>query len=250
VGSFAQDSAQLRDVQLACVVKSRPEVIAANLPEGSLPFTLICDAEGVLYDYFCIPTTKSRLKAYSVQTVKIINEAKKQGYQPPKDEELSCPLTLLVGPEGRVLFSHYGQTLTDLPENCSAIRNFSRDVIAQAREKGLLPPAQTLFQGKLSALQSPDLAPEKQQEIKKAMNLLYGDGEDEDHWDDWYANEDPRSIYMYDFSNASLKALTLAGIDNVDQIKAMTDAQLAAIPGMTEKDLSRIRTVLSYDDDE
>ncbi|MBQ5755030.1 MAG: hypothetical protein IIV90_05120, partial [Oscillospiraceae bacterium] len=106
--------------------------------------------------------------------------AKKQGYQPPKDEELSCPLTLLVGPEGRVLFSHYGQTLTDLPENCSAIRNFSRDVIGQAREKGLLPPAQTLFQGKLSALQSPDLAPEKQQEIKKAMNLLYGDGEDEE----------------------------------------------------------------------
>jgi hypothetical protein len=76
------------------------------------------------------------------------------------------------------------------------------------------------------------------------------DGEDEDHWEEWYANEDPRSIYMYDFSNASLKALTLAGIDNVDQIKAMTDAQLAAIPGMTEKDLARIRTVLSYDEDD
>ena len=76
------------------------------------------------------------------------------------------------------------------------------------------------------------------------------DGEDEDHWDEWYANEDPRSIYMFDFSNASLKALTLAGIDNVDQIKAMTDAQLSAIPGMTEKDLKRIRTVLSYDDED
>ena len=76
------------------------------------------------------------------------------------------------------------------------------------------------------------------------------DGEDEDRWDEWYANEDPRSIYMYDFSNASLKALTLAGIDNVDQIKAMTDAQLSAIPGITEKDLKRIRTVLSYDDED
>lgn len=76
------------------------------------------------------------------------------------------------------------------------------------------------------------------------------DGEDEDHWEEWYANEDPRSIYMYDFSNASLKALTLAGIDTVDQLKAMTDAQLAAIPGMTEKDLARIRTVLSYDEDD
>ena len=75
------------------------------------------------------------------------------------------------------------------------------------------------------------------------------DGEDEDNWDEWYANEDPRSIYMYDFSNASLKALTLAGIENVDQIKAMTDAQLSAIPGITEKDLKRIRTVLSYDEE-
>ena len=77
-----------------------------------------------------------------------------------------------------------------------------------------------------------------------------GDGEDEDNWEEWYANEDPRSIYMYDFSNASLKALTLAGIDNVDQIKAMTDAQLSAIPGITEKDLKRIRTVLSYDEED
>ena len=76
-----------------------------------------------------------------------------------------------------------------------------------------------------------------------------GDGEDEDNWEEWYANEDPRSIYMFDFSNASLKALTLAGIDNVDQIKAMTDAQLSAIPGITEKDLKRIRTVLSYDEE-
>ena len=75
------------------------------------------------------------------------------------------------------------------------------------------------------------------------------DDDDEDRWDEWYAGEDPRSIYMYDFSNASLKALTLAGIDNVDQLKAMTDAQLAAIPGMTEKDLKRIRTVLSCDDE-
>ena len=75
------------------------------------------------------------------------------------------------------------------------------------------------------------------------------DGEDEENRDEWYANEDPRSIYMFDFSNASLKALTLAGIDNVDQIKAMTDAQLSAIPGMTEKDLKRIRTVLSYDEE-
>ena len=97
IARYAEDYAQLREVELVCVVRSRPEVIAAHLSEGKLPFTLVCDAEGVLYRYFCIPTTKSRLKAYSMLTVKILNEAKKQGYQPPKDEELFCPLTLVVG---------------------------------------------------------------------------------------------------------------------------------------------------------
>ena len=55
-------------------------------------------------------------------------------------------------------------------------------------------------------------------------------------------------VMILDFISGK-KALTLAGIDNVDQIKAMTDAQLSAIPGMTEKDLKRIRTVLSYDEE-
>ena len=182
IARYAEDYAQLREVELVCVVRSRPEVIAAHLPEGKLPFTLVCDAEGVLYRYFCIPTTKSRLKAYSMLTVKILNEAKKQGYQPPKDEKLFCPLTLVVGPEGKVLFCHYGQTLTDLPENCSAIRNFSRNVLNQARQDGLLSPAVPRFkgQGKLSALENPEMAPEKQQHIREAMSLLYGEEEQEE----------------------------------------------------------------------
>ena len=71
-------------------------------------------------------------------------------------------------------------------------------------------------------------------------------GDDEWDWDD----DDMNSIYMYDFSPAAMKALTLAGIETVDALKAMSDAQLAAIPGMTEKDLARIRTVLSYDEDD
>ena len=74
-----------------------------------------------------------------------------------------------------------------------------------------------------------------------------GDGEDED---DWYEDDDENSIYMYDFGNTALKALTLAGIDTVDQLKAMSDAEMAAIPGLDAKNLARIKKVLSYDDDE
>ena len=182
VMEYIQDKDKLTSARLACVVRTDPHVIAGAIPEEQMPFSLICDAEGVLYRYFCIPTTKSRLKAYSMLTVKILNEAKKQGYQPPKDEELFCPLTLVVGPEGKVLFCHYGQTLTDLPENCSAIRNFSRNVLNQARQDGLLSPAVPRFkgQGKLSALENPELAPEKQQHIREAMSLLYGEEEQEE----------------------------------------------------------------------
>ena len=68
-------------------------------------------------------------------------------------------------------------------------------------------------------------------------------GDDEWDWDD----DDMNSIYMYDFSPAAMKALTLAGIETVDQIKAMSDGQLAAIPGLDEKDVRRIKKVLSFD---
>ena len=71
--------------------------------------------------------------------------------------------------------------------------------------------------------------------------------EDEEDWED---DDDPNSIYMYDFSNAAMKALTLAGIDTVDPLKAMTDEQLSAIPGLSAKDVKRIRKVLSYEDED
>ena len=52
---------------------------------------------------------------------------------------------------------------------------------------------------------------------------------------------------MYDFSPAAMKALTLAGIETVDQLKAMPDDRLSAIPGLSEKDVKRIKKVLSFD---
>lgn len=78
----------------------------------------------------------------------------------------------------------------------------------------------------------------------------FDDDDFDDDEDDWHDEDDERSIYMFDFSNAAMKALTLAGIDTVDQLKAMTDAQMAAIPGLSERDLARIKKVLSYDDED
>lgn len=82
---------------------------------------------------------------------------------------------------------------------------------------------------------------------------FYGDDDDDDDVEgeeDWYDDDDENSIYMYDFGNSALKALTLAGIDTVDQLKAMSDAEIAAIPGLDAKKIARIKKVLSYDEDD
>ena len=72
------------------------------------------------------------------------------------------------------------------------------------------------------------------------------DGEDDE--DDWYDDDDENSIYMYDFGPTALKALTLAGIDTVDQLKALPESKLAAIPGIDAKNLYRIQRVLAMMD--
>lgn len=41
----------------------------------------------------------------------------------------SCPRGLIVGHEGKILFTHSGRSQTDLPEDCVAIRELAREVV-------------------------------------------------------------------------------------------------------------------------
>ena len=131
---YIKDSAELHSARLACVVRTKPQVIGRAIPQGKMPYELICDAEGVLYEHFGVPLVPSRFKSYSLAALKILKQAKKQGYEPPKDEPQQLPLTLLVGREGEVLFAHYGQSVTDLPENCAALERVAAAVL-QARQQ-------------------------------------------------------------------------------------------------------------------
>lgn len=123
----------LRSVRLACVVRSRPETIAAAVPQGALPFELICDAEGALYDYFQIPQKRGMLRCYSLEGMRIIKEARRQGYSPAKNELHQLPLTLAVDGEGQVLFAHYGRSMTDLPADCSAMERVAQELPLPAK---------------------------------------------------------------------------------------------------------------------
>ena len=127
---YAQTMAQLTGGRLACVVRSKPQVISEHLPEGTLPYTIICDAEGVLYDFVGVRQAAHRFMAYSLAGLSILKAAEKQGFHEDKNAPLPLPLTLLMGREGQVLMAHYGSSITDQPESGAAMQ-----AVLEARKK-------------------------------------------------------------------------------------------------------------------
>ncbi len=130
VQNYLMDREQLSGCRLACVVRSRHESVAQALQGHELPFTMICDAEGALYEHFEIPQETSPLRYASLQAAAILLRAKKEGYNPEKGQPQQLPLTLVVSTEGKILFAHYGKSLTDLPENCAAISTLAAQAVA------------------------------------------------------------------------------------------------------------------------
>lgn len=119
---YAQTYPALRDGSFAMVVRSQPEKLAPSLPPDALPFPLICDAEGALYELLCIPQRSGTLMTCSLDGWKILRDARRRGYQPPKNAPQQLPLTLILNGEGEVQFCHYGASITDVPADCAAVQ--------------------------------------------------------------------------------------------------------------------------------
>ena len=125
---YADTYTSLHDGGFALVVRSRADKLARSIGPDTLPYPLLCDAAGVLYEHLSIPTSKSTLMSYSLEGWRILREAKKQGYQPVKGAEQQLPLTLILDWDGTVLFCHYGASLTDVPEDCAAIQSLLEEM--------------------------------------------------------------------------------------------------------------------------
>ena len=135
VMEYIQDKDKLTSARLACVVRTDPHVIAGAIPADQMPFALICDAEGVLYEHFCVPETTSWFRSHSLTALRILKAARKMGYKATEGETYQLPLTLLIDRDGTVLMAHYGQSLTDLPENCAAMEKVARAVLEEQRRE-------------------------------------------------------------------------------------------------------------------
>lgn len=125
---YAETFGALRDGGLALVVRSRADKLARSIGPDTLPYPLLCDADGVLYDYLDIPQNSSALMTYSLEGWRILREAKKQGYRAARGTPQQLPLTLILDRDGTVLFCHYGASLTDVPEDCASIQSLLEEL--------------------------------------------------------------------------------------------------------------------------
>ncbi len=119
----------LKGARLACVVRSSAKAVATATRGSEFPFPVICDGPGVLYGYLGVEQTRGLL-SWSFAAQKIYKAAKDAGYHYDKSAPQILPLTLVVGPMGRILFTHSGRSQTDLPEDCAAIHEVVRAVVA------------------------------------------------------------------------------------------------------------------------
>ena len=118
---------RLREVRLACVVRSSPRMVSKATKGTEFPFPLICDAPGVLYSYLGVEQARGIL-SWSFAAQRIYKNAKEAGYRYDSSAPQLLPMTLVVGHQGKILFTHSGRSQTDLPEDCTAIREIAREV--------------------------------------------------------------------------------------------------------------------------
>ena len=124
---------RLRGVRLACVVRSAPRAVAEATQGKEFPFPIICDAPGVLYSYLGVEQARGLL-SWSFSAQRIYKSARDAGYHYDRNAPQILPMTLIVGHEGKILFTHSGRSQTDLPEDCAAIREITREVVRTMAE--------------------------------------------------------------------------------------------------------------------
>ena len=124
---YLKTLSRLRGVRLACVVRSAPRAVAEATQGKEFPFPIICDAPGVLYSYLGVEQARGLL-SWSFSAQRIYKSARDAGYHYDRNAPQILPMTLIVGHEGKILFTHSGRSQTDLPEDCAAISEIVRAV--------------------------------------------------------------------------------------------------------------------------
>ena len=158
ISRYIKTLPDLKGVRLACVVRSSPRQVAQTLEGRQLPFTLICDRPGVLYNFLGVET--AGLLNWSFEAQRIIRSAQSRGLRYDRKAPQLLPLTLVIGREGAILFTHYGRNLTDMPGDCGALCSLCDEVaeLTAARQGAPAPRRAKAGPHSDETLTLPDLA--------------------------------------------------------------------------------------------
>lgn len=118
--AFRNDIAHIGDkgAKLLVVLQSTPESVREQLGEMGLPFTVICDPEGSLYEQLCVRAAPNKLAlAGGISTIKRLQQAKKAGIEHGayEGEELQLPAVFIVDRDLNVRYAHYAKNVSDMP---------------------------------------------------------------------------------------------------------------------------------------
>lgn len=104
--------------QMLVVLQSDPERLAGQMTREDLPFDLICDPKGELYQKFEIRPAASMEELADAKAVEKIAAAKAAGmtHGEYEGDELQLPASFVMDQDCRLLYAHYGKTAADLPD--------------------------------------------------------------------------------------------------------------------------------------
>jgi len=103
--------------QVLVVLQSDPAALAQQLPEGSLPFAIVCDPDQALYQQFAIGSAADMPELVGGSTMMKVTRAKAAGFQHGEYEgnELQLPAVFVMDGSRTLTFAHYGKNAADLP---------------------------------------------------------------------------------------------------------------------------------------
>ncbi len=104
--------------QALVVLQSSRQTIESQLQKGDLPFEIICDPSGALYERFAVHPAASKARLADARTVVKLAKSMLAGYRHGayEGDELQLPAAFVTDSDRRIIYAHYGRSAGDIPD--------------------------------------------------------------------------------------------------------------------------------------
>lgn len=106
-------------IQVVAVTDSALDVARDFVPRYHVLFPVVCDPEHELFSAFEVggdAALAGTVRALAGGGVRSAFRALRHGHGPLERKQLKLPAEFVVAPDGRLLYSHYGRSMTDVPD--------------------------------------------------------------------------------------------------------------------------------------